>query len=73
MIEEQQNLHPNKFMFKEGKMDSSKKSPELADLIRENINYQHDQTITKTLMKESMMKMSLDKDFKALFAHYKKP
>ena len=45
----------------------------MADLIRENINYQHDQTIKKTLMKESMMKMSLDKDFKNLFDSYKKP
>ena len=29
-------------------------------------------TIKKTLMKESMMKMSLDKDFKDLFGAYKK-
>lgn len=42
----------------------------MSDLIRENINYQHDQTIKKTLMKESMMKISLDKDFKNLFNQY---
>jgi len=33
------------------------------------MTYQNNQTIHKTLMKESMMKISLDKDFHDLFNH----
>lgn len=42
-------------------------SPELADLIRGNIDFQQSQNAKKTLFKESMIKISLDKDFKDLF------
>lgn len=42
-------------------------SPELAELIRDNIDFQQNQNIKKTLFKESMIKVSLDKDFKDLF------
>ena len=54
MQENNENYEPNQ-------------SPELAELIRDNIDFQHNQNIKKTLFKESMIKVSLDKDFKDLF------
>ena len=59
MEEEQQNIHPNP------------RSPGLADVIRDNINFQHDQSIKRTLLKESLLKISLDKDFSHLFEQHK--
>jgi hypothetical protein len=55
MEEELENVHPNSG------------SQELADVIRDNINFQLDQSIKRTLLKESMLKISLDKDFRDLF------
>lgn len=55
MEEEQENIHPNTA------------SPGLADVIRDNLNYQLDQSIKRTLLKESLLKISLDKDFSHLF------
>lgn len=60
MEEEQENIHPNTG------------SPGLADVIRENINFQLDQSIKRTLLKESLLKISLDKDFSHLFEHHLK-
>lgn len=37
------------------------------DLIRENMEYQENQNIKNTLYKESLVKISLDKDFQNLF------
>ena len=54
MIEEQENVNPNE-------------SHDLADVIRDNIHYQYDQSVKKTLLKESMLKVSLDKDFEHIF------
>lgn len=42
-------------------------SPGLADVIRENLNFQMDQSVKRTLLKESMLKISLDKDYSHLF------
>lgn len=42
-------------------------SPQLVDLIRENMEYQENQNIKNTLYKESLVKISLDKDFQNLF------
>jgi len=61
MEEEQENIHPNPG------------PQELADVIRDNINYQLDQSIKRTLLKESMLKISLDKDFKDLFEAGQQP
>lgn len=61
MEEEQENVHPNSG------------SQELADVIRDNINFQLDQSIKRTLLKESMLKISLDKDFKDLFEAGQQP
>lgn len=57
-MEEQENVHPNNG------------SPGLADVIRENINFQLDQSIKRTLLKESLLKISLDKDFSHLFEQH---
>lgn len=57
MIEEQENLNPNS-------------SHELADVIRENLHFQLDQSIKRTLLKESLLKISLDKDFENLFQEH---
>lgn len=57
MIEEQENLNPNS-------------SHELADVIRENLHFQMDQSIKRTLLKESLLKISLDKDFENLFQEH---
>lgn len=54
MIEEQENVNPNE-------------SHDLADVIRENLHYQIDQSVKRTLLKESLLKISLDKDFEGLF------
>jgi outer membrane protease len=54
MIEEQENMNPNS-------------SLELADVIRENYHYQVDQNVKRTLLKESLLKISLDKDFQHIF------
>ena len=54
MIEEQENVNPNE-------------QHELADVIRENLNYQLDQSVKRTLLKESLLKISLDKDFDHIF------
>jgi hypothetical protein len=42
-------------------------SPGLADVIRDNLNFQMDQSVKRTLLKESMLKISLDKDYSHLF------
>lgn len=57
MIEEQENVNPNE-------------SHDLADVIRENLHYQFDQTVKRTLLKESLLKISLDKDFEGLFQEH---
>lgn len=46
-------------------------TPGLADVIRENLNFQMDQSVKKTLLKESMLKISLDKDYSQLFEEYR--
>ena len=57
MMEETENINPNELQ------------PELADVIRDNLHYQHDQSIKRTLLKESLLKISLDKDFEHIFQH----
>jgi hypothetical protein len=57
-MEEQENINPNC------------EEPELADIIRENIHFQHEQSIKRTLLKESLLKISLDKDFSHLFEQH---
>lgn len=36
-------------------------------MIRENLNFQFDQSVKRTLLKESLLKISLDKDFEHIF------
>ena len=60
MIEEQENHNPNS-------------SHELADVIRENLHFQFDQSVKKTLLKESLLKLSLDKDFEHIFEDHNRP
>ena len=52
-------------------MNPNPGSPGLADVIRENLNFQMDQSVKRTLLKESMLKISLDKDFSHLFEEYR--
>lgn len=40
---------------------------ELSELIRENMDQQHQERIKNTLMKESLVKLSLDKDFEHMY------
>lgn len=53
MQEELENMDPNE--------------PDLAEVIRQNINHQRDLNNKRTLLKESMIKISLDKDLQNLF------
>ena len=61
--EESENRCPNQpqLSITPKSLPQKAESPQLADIIRENINYQLDQSIKRTLFKESLLKASLDK------------
>jgi hypothetical protein len=52
-------------------MNPNPASPGLADVIRENLNFQMDQSVKRTLLKESMLKISIDRDYSHLFEDYR--